>query len=70
MVDEKEKRLNLLLMGVGSILTSMIASGLILGFAIDWWLGTTPLFMMSLCALGFVGGLLKVLKLINHPGMS
>ena len=68
-MDEKEKKLNLLLLGVGSILTSMIASGLILGFLLDWWLGTTPLFMMALGALGFVGGLLKVYKMLTHPEM-
>lgn len=67
--QEKPKNPNVLLLGVGSVLTSMIASGLILGFLVDWYFGTTPIFMLALGALGFVGGLLKVLKMLTHPGM-
>ena len=67
--QDKSKNPNLLLLGVGSVLTSMIASGLILGFLVDWWFGTTPIFMLALGVLGFVGGLLKVLKMLTHPGM-
>lgn len=56
-------------MGVGSMLTSMIASGFILGYALDLWLGTLPWFMLGLGILGFIGGILKVYKLLTHPGM-
>ncbi len=69
MVKEKEKKLNLLMLGVGTILTSMVISGLILGFIVDWWLGTTPIFMMSFLLIGFIGGMLKVYKMLTHPEM-
>ncbi|MCF6217560.1 MAG: AtpZ/AtpI family protein [Gammaproteobacteria bacterium] len=69
MVKEKEKKINLLMLGVGTILTSMVVSGLILGFIVDWWLETTPIFMMLFLLLGFVGGMLKVYKMLTHPEM-
>ena len=58
-----------LLMGVGTVLTSMIAAGFILGYVADWWLGTAPIFLIGLGILGFIGGILKVYKLLTHPGM-
>jgi len=51
------------------MLTSMVIAGLILGFLVDWWFGTTPIFMFLFCVLGFVGGMLKVYKLLTHPEM-
>ena len=51
------------------MLTSMIAAGFILGYAVDWWLGTAPLFLLGLGILGFIGGILKIYKLLTHPGM-
>ncbi|VAW87064.1 hypothetical protein MNBD_GAMMA18-1840 [hydrothermal vent metagenome] len=68
-MKEKEKKLNLLLLGVGQMLTSMVIAGLILGFFVDWWFGTTPIFLFLFCVLGFVGGMLKVYKLLTHPEM-
>ncbi len=67
--EEKPKGPNLLLIGVGTMLTSMIASGLILGFLTDWYFNTTPIFMLVFGLLGFIGGLLKVYKMLTHPGM-
>ena len=58
-----------LLIGVGTMLTSMIAAGFITGYLADWWLGTTPWFLMGFGILGFIGGMLKVYKLLTHPGM-
>ncbi len=57
-----------LMLGVGSMLTAMIASGFILGYLIDSWLGTMPLFLLSFGVLGFIGGMLKVHKLMNKLG--
>ncbi len=51
------------------MLTSMIAAGFILGYVVDWWLGTLPWFLLGFGALGFIGGILKVHKLLTHPGM-
>ena len=67
--QEKPKNPNVMLIGVGSVLTSMMVSGLLLGFLVDWYFATTPLFMLALGALGFVGGLLKAFKMLTHPGM-
>jgi len=57
----------LLLIGVGTILTSMVLAGFLLGYMLDAWLDTKPVFMVVLCGLGFVGGILKVYKLLTHP---
>ncbi|MEW5756878.1 MAG: AtpZ/AtpI family protein [Pseudomonadota bacterium] len=70
MQDRRKPRpVNMLLISVGSILTSMIAAGFLLGFAVDYWLDTKPWFMLALGVLGFIGGLLKVYKLLTHPDM-
>ncbi|HUO44146.1 MAG TPA: AtpZ/AtpI family protein [Burkholderiales bacterium] len=61
------KNTGLLLMGVGTILTSMVLAGFLLGYVLDAWLETRPVFMVLLCGLGFVGGILKVYKLLTHP---
>lgn len=64
------KNRSLLLIGVGSMLTSIVVSGFLLGYFVDAWLDTRPVFMMLLGALGFVGGILKVYKLLIHPGLN
>ncbi|PCH59691.1 MAG: hypothetical protein COC05_06300 [Gammaproteobacteria bacterium] len=56
------------MLGVGTMLTSMVVSGFLLGYLTDRWLDTSPLFMLSLGALGFIGGMLKVYKLLSKPG--
>jgi ATP synthase protein I len=61
------KTTGLLFMGVGTILTSMMLAGFLLGYVLDAWLATKPIFMVLLCGLGFVGGILKVYKLLTHP---
>jgi len=62
---KKKPALNFLLLGAGSMFTSMIVAGFIVGFAIDWWFETTPLFMLGCGVLGFVGGIMKVHKLLE-----
>jgi len=61
------KSTGLLLIGVGTILTSMVLAGFLLGYVLDVWLDTKPVFMVLLCGLGFIGGILKVYKLLTHP---
>jgi len=65
----KAKGSGLLLIGVGSMLTSMIIAGFLLGYWLDVWLQTQPIFLMLLGALGFIGGILKVYKLLTDPEM-
>lgn len=66
----KRKSPGLLLIGVGSILTSMIAAGFILGYAVDVWLETQPIFLLSFGLLGLIGGILKVYKMLIDPELQ
>lgn len=63
------RKTNLLLVSVGTILTSMAITGFILGYGVDTWLDTQPIFTLSFGCLGFVGGMLKSCKLLvgAHP---
>ena len=56
----------MLLIGVGTHLTSMIAAGFIMGFGLDYLLETTSIFMMLLGMLGFVGGLIKAYEMLTR----
>lgn len=62
----EQKGSALLLIGVGTMLTSMVVAGFLLGFVTDRWLDTQPLFMLLFGGLGFVGGFLKVYKLLSQ----
>lgn len=69
MVDKPQKT-GLLLIGVGTMLTSMIGAGLLLGYAVDRLLSSEPIFMLLFGLLGFIGGFLKVYKILTHPGLG
>ena len=60
----------LLLISVGTMLTSMIVAGFLLGYWVDGWLKTPPIFMLIFGAMGLVGGFLKVFKLLNDPNLQ
>lgn len=60
----------LLLISVGTMLTSMIAAGFLLGYLLDVWLETLPIFMLVLGVLGFIGGILKVYRLMSDPNLQ
>ena len=60
------KGTGLALIGVGTLLTSMVLAGFLLGYVLDNWLDTSPLFMLVLGCLGFVGGILRVYKLLSE----
>jgi len=63
----KEKQgAGLLLIGVGTHLSSMTAVGFLLGYGADYLLDTTPIFMLLLGILGFVGGVLKAHKMLTR----
>ncbi|MDM7323007.1 MAG: AtpZ/AtpI family protein [Gammaproteobacteria bacterium] len=53
------------LIGAGNMLASMMASGLILGYLVDGWFDTRPLFMLLIGALGVVGGFQKAYQLLR-----
>ena len=63
--NKPKPALNFLLLSAGSVFTSMIVAGFIVGFAIDWFLETTPIFMLLCGVLGFVGGSMKVQELLK-----
>ena len=53
-----------ILLGVGTILSSMVLSGFLLGYWVDAWLDTRPVFMLLFAGLGFVGAAIRVCKLL------
>lgn len=55
--------LNFLLMGAGSMFTSMLIAGFLVGYVLDQLFDTTPIFLMFCGLLGFIGGLQKVHRL-------
>ena len=60
----------LLLVSVGTMLTSMVVAGFLLGYGLDIWLETQPVFMLLLGALGFIGGIMKVYRLLSDPNLQ
>lgn len=70
MAKGKQKAPGLLLVSVGTMLSSMVISGFLLGYWVDVWLETQPIFMLVLGAMGVVGGFLKVYKLLNDPKLQ
>ena len=60
----------LLLISVGTILTSMVVAGFLLGYGLDVLFDTKPILMLILGVMGFVGGILKVYKLLNDPNLQ
>lgn len=61
----KSKGAGMLLIGVGTHLAAMVIAGFLLGYGVDAWLDTRPVFMLLLGGLGFVGGILKAHKLLG-----
>ncbi len=61
---DKNKGPGLLLIGVGTNLTSMIVAGFGLGYGLDYLIDTTPLFMVLFGILGFVGGIIKAYEML------
>lgn len=66
----KSKGPGLLLISVGTVLSSMVIAGFLLGYGLDVWLDTKPILMLILGALGFIGGILKVYRLLNDPNLQ
>ena len=51
---------NYILIGAGSIFTSMVIAGFIVGYMLDYLFDTMPIFFLSCGVLGFIGGAQKV----------
>ncbi len=66
LIMSKNSLSGLALIGVGTMLTSMIVAGFVLGYGVDKWLDSRPVFMLLFGALGAVGGFLKVYKLLSR----
>ena len=66
----KPKSTGILLIGVGTMLTSIIAAGFLMGYFLDKWFETQPIFMLLLGGLGFIGGFIKVYKLLMNPDLN
>jgi len=65
-IEKPSPALNFLLMGAGSIFSSMLIAGFLVGYAIDELLDTKPIFLLSCVLLGFIGGIQKVHKLTSR----
>ncbi len=61
----KSSGAGMLLIGVGTHLAAMVITGFAMGYGLDVWLETRPVFMMLLGGLGFVGGILKAHQLLS-----
>lgn len=55
----------LLSVSAGNVFASMVISGLLLGYFVDTWLDTRPVFMLIFGALGLIGGFKRVHQLIG-----
>ena len=66
MSDSDVTKTSLLHIGAGNIFASMIISGLIIGYFVDQWLGTLPIFMLLFGVLGFIGGMKRIHALLQY----
>lgn len=64
--DKPSPAVNFLLLSAGSIFTSMIVAGFLVGYAFDQLFETTPIFLLLCGLLGFIGGMQKVMKLSSR----
>jgi len=69
-VSKETKGPGLLLISVGTMLSSMVVAGFLLGYGLDVWFDTKPVLMVTLGALGFVGGILRVYRLLTDPNLQ
>ncbi len=58
----------LLQVGAGNMFASSIIAGFFLGFMLDSWLETAPVFMLTFGALGFVAGMRNAKKTLLASG--
>ncbi len=66
MVESDDQRQQLYrISGAGvEFASSMIGFGVV-GYLLDWWLGTLPWLMLVGIVLGFVGGMVRLVRLLK-----
>jgi F0F1-type ATP synthase assembly protein I len=52
--------------GLGFVLFASIGGGYFLGWLLDRWLGTTPIFGLILAGVGLAGGLIEILRIMKR----
>jgi F0F1-type ATP synthase assembly protein I len=52
--------------GLGFVLFGSIGGGYLLGWLLDRWLGTAPIFALIVAGLGLAGGLIKILQILKR----
>lgn len=62
--EKKPQLQNLLLISAGSMFTSMVVAGFLVGYWLDTLFDTQPIGLMACGVLGFIGGGQKVYKLL------
>lgn len=55
---------DLLMVSAGNVFASMVISGLLLGYLMDGWLDTRPMFMLGFGVLGLIGGFQRVHRML------
>lgn len=55
---------------VGVELVAGMIGGLLIGWALDSWVGTKPLFLVIFLFLGFAAGMLNVYRTLKHMGKA
>ncbi len=51
---------------LGFVLVGGIAGGYFLGWLLDAWLGTAPIFSLVIAVTGFAGGFIEVLRILQR----
>jgi F0F1-type ATP synthase assembly protein I len=52
--------------GLGFVLFANIAGGYLLGWVLDRWLGTPPIFALIMAGLGLAAGLIEILQIMKR----
>ncbi|BBP47106.1 hypothetical protein THMIRHAS_24790 [Thiosulfatimonas sediminis] len=57
---------NYLMLSAGSIFTSMLVAGFLVGYFLDSLFDTRPILMLACGLLGFIGGIQKVIRITQR----
>jgi F0F1-type ATP synthase assembly protein I len=52
--------------GLGFVLFGSIGGGYLVGWLLDRWLGTTPVFSLIVAGLGLAGGVIEILQILKR----